>query len=120
VVALAVMVVLCLGVLAASLVDLAGGSGTAATTTATTVARAPATVPPAQATAPARTGLPGSAPGTTTPRITSTPSALPRTSRVPRVTLPTARERQRARKGSAGIGKIEERLRRLGLISGAK
>jgi len=120
VVALAVLVLLCLGVLAAALVDLAGGSDTAATTTTTTVAGAPATAPPAQATAPARTGLPGSTPGTTTPRITSTAPALPRTSRVPKVTLPTTRERHRTRKGPAAIGKIEERLRRLGLISGAK
>ena len=115
--ALAVVVALSLGVLAAALVTLAGGSGSTAPTTATTttVTTSPVAVTPAQTTTAQSKILPGtSSSGVTVPRSTSAPDLAGTSSSrgltSPRTGKPNA-------KGLNGIGRvIEERLRKNGSL----
>jgi hypothetical protein len=109
---LAVVSALSLGVLAAALVKLASGSpATASTTVTRTVTSSPAALTPTRSgTAPGASGSTTGAPGTTvtgstarspTPGIRSTPTTG-------------------TRPGRFGLGKrLEERLRRRGLVPGA-
>jgi hypothetical protein len=117
--ALAVVVALSLGVLAAALVKLAGGSGAApaVTRTVTTVATASTPTPPTTAGATTPTTAGGTATNetaTTVPGTTTTTGGLSRTSTVPAPS--TGATGTSTTHGASGLTKaIRERLRKSGL-----
>jgi hypothetical protein len=117
---LAVVVALAVGVLAASLIKLAGGS--TAPTTTTTVTTSAAAIAPTPTTTLPSTALPGAgATGTTGSKAAghagaTSPGAAGASSGL-HVTSPRA---GKSKRGKLGLSrKTEERLRKVGLLSGA-
>jgi hypothetical protein len=116
---LAVVGALSLGVLAAALVKLAAGSPPAAPATTRTLTTSPATVAPTRSTT-APGGLSGSdgATSTTLPR-TGSATVPGRTSGLGTVGSEATRPRGTAARRSSFRRRLEERLRKRGLLQGA-